>query len=76
MLVTRTPPPKNTNWAFCAGLRLNYCRCRYRLFGFFGSVTIIIVIVIVIDIVIVIVIVIEAILALSYRNVFGFDIQH
>ena len=56
--------------AFCAGFRLHYCRNRYRHgyreLGYFGTVTIIIVI----DIVI------EVILALSYRNVLGFDIQH
>ena len=38
----------------------------YRLFGFFGTVTIIINIVIVI----------EVTSALSYRNLSGFDIQH
>ena len=63
-----TPPQKPT-WAFCACFRLHYrYRYRYRRFGFFGTVTIIIVFVIVI--------VIDAVLALSYRNVFGFNIQH
>ena len=58
---------KNGIRAFCAGFRLHYrYRYRYRLFGVFVSVTTIIVIVILI----------EVILALSYRNFFGFDIQH